>query len=418
MAKFNEFKWNDDDYQLDFNTEHSEPVVPDVNETVQKKSKTKKQNTWLAGLAGGVAGALIMMAAMPIYSYFAEKKSASGEPFKITNESGNETKPSSVQQVTYNAGERKELTTKEIGYKVGPAVVGVVTKSRYSGFFGQQSSGSGSGIVISEDGKIVTNNHVIEGADSVTVVLNNGKEYEATLLGSDDKTDLAVLKIDAPDLTKAVLGDSDLLEAGERAVAIGNPLGTEFAGTLTQGIISALNRTVTVDNKTYNMIQTDAAINPGNSGGALVNSYGEVIGINTVKVSSSEIEGLGFAIPINEAKPIIEDLVNFGYVKGRPLIGLSLRYITPQEAEYYNIPSAGLFVVEVSQYSGAEKAGIRRGDVILSCEGKEVTSVEQLNDIRDKHKAGETIKMVINREGKKITINVELTEDKPAYTNQ
>jgi len=326
-----------------------------------------------------------------------------------------------VTQVTYNPENRTELSTVEIGKLVGPAVVGISTivETQSYSFFGysapSQSEGSGSGIIITADGYIVTNNHVIEGAKSIKVILNNSKEYDARIIGSDAKTDLAVIKIEAIDLPTAVMGDSDALEAGERCVAIGNPLGQELAGSLTQGIISALNRTLKVENVNYTLIQTDAAINPGNSGGALVNAYGEVIGINTVKVSSSEIEGLGFAIPANNAKPIIEDLINHGYVKGRPQIGVTLIYVNEQEANYYNIPAAGLFVSDVSSGSGAATAGIKKGDVILKCNGEAVKSSEQINAIRDKFKAGDTITLTVNRDGSVLDIKVVLTEEKPTF---
>ena len=221
--------------------------------------------------------------------------------------------------------------------------------------------------------------------------------------------------MDATGLPTAALGNSDLIEAGEACVAIDNPLGQELAGSLTHGIISALNRTLTVDNVTYTLIQTDAAINPGNSGGALVNMYGEVVGINTVKVSSSEIEGLGFAIPVNNAKPVIEDLINYGYVKGRPQIGVTLIYVTEQEANYYNIPAAGLFVSDVSNGSGAAAAGIKKGDVILKCNGEAVKSSEEINAIRDTFRAGDMITLTINRDGSVMDINVTLSEEKPTF---
>jgi len=413
MTDFDQFKWNSDDYENNFGS-YLEPVKPSYRETIPKK-KEKKQRTWLVAMSSAMVGALIMAIVSPMMTPLINNITGNSKKFAIENKT--QSSSTDVTPVAYSASNRQELSTVEIGKTVGPAVVGIVTSIEYKGFFNQTASGSGSGIVISSDGYIVTNHHVINGASTVTVHLNNGTQYPASLVGSDERTDLAVIKIDAKDLTVATLGDSDLLQAGEKAIAIGNPLGQEFAGTLTSGIISALNRTITVDNKTFTMIQTDAAINPGNSGGALVNAYGEVIGINTVKVSASEVEGLGFAIPINSAKPIVEDLINYKYVKGRPLIGLSLRYITKQEAEYYNIASEGLFVVEVAQYSGAEKAGVKRGDVVLKCNGAAIKSVEELNAIRDKCKAGDTLKLELNRDGTIMTVDVVLTEDKPALTN-
>lgn len=384
-------------------------------ETMPKK---KRSRTWLVAFASAMAGAIIASAVSPLISGIVGggKSETLGGNFRLPSVSDN---GAAVTQVVYNPENRKELTTVEIGKLVGPTVVGVTTiiETETYSFFGQrmpyESEGSGSGIIISADGYIVTNNHVIDGAKTIKVILNNSKEYEAKIVGTDPKTDLAVLKIDGEDLPVAVIGDSDALEAGERCVAIGNPLGQDLAGSLTQGIISALNRTLTVDNVNYTLLQTDAAINPGNSGGALVNTYGEVIGINTVKIGSSEIEGLGFAIPSNNAKPIIEDLINHGYVKGRPQIGVTLIYVTEQEARYYNIPAAGLFVSDVSAGSGAATAGVRKGDVILKCNGKEVKSSEEINAIRDQFKAGDIISLTVNRDGSVMELKVKLTEEKP-----
>jgi len=412
MREFNEFQWHNENETMYGDAPSSSPVH------IETASK-KKPRTWLVAFASAIAGALIASVVSPMVGGLITggNVTKSGS-FAFPTPAGTNT---TVTQVTYNPENRTELSTVEIGKLVGPAVVGISTivETQSYSFFGysapSQSEGSGSGIIITADGYIVTNNHVIEGAKSIKVILNNSKEYDARIIGSDAKTDLAVIKIEAIDLPTAVMGDSDALEAGERCVAIGNPLGQELAGSLTQGIISALNRTLKVENVNYTLIQTDAAINPGNSGGALVNAYGEVIGINTVKVSSSEIEGLGFAIPANNAKPIIEDLINHGYVKGRPQIGVTLIYVNEQEANYYNIPAAGLFVSDVSSGSGAATAGIKKGDVILKCNGEAVKSSEQINAIRDKFKAGDTITLTVNRDGSVLDIKVVLTEEKPTF---
>lgn len=319
-----------------------------------------------------------------------------------------------------NAEGKQALPVPEIAKKVGPSCVGVINKAKvraqrfYDPFSGRYyytsdpnsdelvEQGSGSGIILSTDGYIVTNQHVIAGATEITVVLNTGDEHTATLIGEDEKSDLAVLKINAPNLVAAELGDSEKLQAGELAVAIGNPLGQEFAGTVTVGVISTVNRTMTVDNKRYNLIQTDAAINPGNSGGALVNQYGEVIGINSVKISTTGVEGIGFAISSNEAKPIIDDLKNNGYVSGRPLVG-----ITASETNY------GLSVQSVSEGSGAAQAGMQVGDLIVKAEGKVVKTVSALNEIRDTKKAGDSLQLTVIRNGELITVNVILGEDLP-----
>ena len=318
-----------------------------------------------------------------------------------------------AEKVTVGNDERVALTDQQIASKVGPAVVGI---SNNTTFFSQSvEQGSGSGIIINADGYVVTNNHVVEGATELKVVFSTGEEYPAKLIGTDSRTDLALLKIEGDgEFPFAVLGDSSDLATGESVIAIGNPLGTEFAGTVTKGVVSALNRTIEVENGiTLNLIQTDAAINPGNSGGALVNCYGEVIGINSAKISASEVEGLGFAIPINEAKTVIEDLMEYGYVQGRPLVGIAGRQITEEMSKMYGFPE-GVYVVEVSPFSGAERAGIKAGDVIIKVDGKDIHSVEEINEIRDEHKVGDQLEFVVNRNGETMTLTVELGEEKPA----
>jgi len=307
-----------------------------------------------------------------------------------------------------------QMSIVDIAKKAGPAVVGVVSKMTTSTFFGmmQEQEGGGSGIIIRPDGYIITNQHVIEGASSVKVILSTGKEYEAKLIGQDKKTDLAVIKIEENSLPTAELGESSALEVGELAVAIGNPLGQEFAGSVTAGVISALNRTMNVDGRQYTLIQTDAAINPGNSGGALVNKFGQVVGINTVKIGASGYEGMGFAIPVDIAMPIINELLEDGYVKGRPVIGLSLREINEPTSKRYNLPM-GLYVLEVMEFSGAEKAGVKVSDIITKANGKEVKTVDELNKIRDTFKAGDSVELTIIREERVLNITVVLGEEKP-----
>ena len=309
------------------------------------------------------------------------------------------------------------LTTEEIAAKVGPAVVGVVAQRQGVNYFYQPtiSSSSGSGVIINAEGYIVTNYHVIEGAQKVKVVLNTGKECETKVIGYDARSDLAVLKINELNLTYATFGDSSQTVVGERAVAIGNPLGTELMGTVTQGIISAVNRTVTVDNMTLTVIQTDAAINNGNSGGPLVNSYGEVIGINSVKITATGVEGIGFAIPSNEVKSVVDDLINKGFVSGRLMIGVSGTNITEKLSGYYNLP-VGFYVNEVYEGYGAYLAGIRTGDVIVKCDGKIVETLDDINEIRDSHSVGDVMEIVVSRSGKTLTFNVKLMEENPEIT--
>ncbi|MDI3518562.1 MAG: serine protease Do [Caldanaerobacter sp.] len=307
---------------------------------------------------------------------------------------------------------------------VSPAVVEIDTSTAYrSGYKTEYvPKGSGSGFIISTDGYIVTNNHVIEGASKITVKLLDGRSADAKLIGKDPRTDLAVLKINLPNLPVVKLGDSSKLQPGELAIAIGNPLGDSFAGTVTAGIISGLNRNLQSDYGPVKLIQTDAAINPGNSGGPLVNSKAEVIGITSVKLTSigpsiqdpfglfqgqsTPVEGMGFAIPINEAKPIIEQLIKHGYVE-RPMMGIGAQTITPQDAAQYNLP-VGVYVVQVQPGSGAEKAGIQPGDVIIKADGKQIKSFEDLQSVINSHKVGDVINVTIWRNGRTFTVPVKL----------
>lgn len=307
---------------------------------------------------------------------------------------------------------------------VSPAVVEIDTSTAYRTNTGIEyvPKGSGSGFIISPEGYIVTNNHVIEGASKITVKLLDGRSAEAKLIGRDPRTDLAVIKINLPNLPVVKLGDSSKLQPGELAIAIGNPLGDSFAGTVTAGIISGLNRNLQSDYGPVKLIQTDAAINPGNSGGPLVNSKAEVIGITSVKLTSigpsiqdpfglfqgqsTPVEGMGFAIPINEAKPIIEQLIKHGYVE-RPMMGIGAQTITSQDAAQYNLP-VGVYVVQVQAGSGAEKAGIQPGDVIIKVDGKQVKSFEDLQSVINSHKVGDVINVTIWRNGRTFTVPVKL----------
>lgn len=313
-----------------------------------------------------------------------------------------------------NTDKKEILSVEEIAKRVGPSIVGISCTTVTRSYFGQQASeSSGSGIIIDSKGNIVTNYHVISGASKIKVKLTSGNEYEATVVGGDEKTDIAVIKITAQEeLHVATIGNSDEVEVGSLAVAIGNPLASELFGTVTAGVISGVNRSMTVGQREMNLIQTDAAISPGNSGGALINKYGEVIGINSVKLVDDAAEGLGFAIPMNEAVPIMQDLMSYGYVKGRPMIGVSVREIT-RELAYYNnlLVEEGLYIMSVTEGSGAAQAGLQRGDIITKFDGQKVTTATQMNKIRDKHKAGETVNVSILRGNVEQNVRVTLTED-------
>ena len=295
----------------------------------------------------------------------------------------------------------------DVVQKVRPSVVGVITES----FQTYSTSSTGSGIILSEDGYIVTNNHVVEGGDSIAVTLDNGETYAAQLIGTDVKSDIAVLKIDAQNLPAAEFGDSSQVEVGEAAIAIGNPLGLN--GTVTAGIISAVDREIQVGSSNMVLLQTDASINPGNSGGALLNEYGQVIGVNSAKISSEDSEGLGFAIPSNTVGPIVEELIDQGYVSGRPLTGISGRNVSALAAAFYDIPQ-GILVDQVAPESDAAAKGLAAGDVIIGVDDIRVENISDACTLRDEHKAGDTMKLTFYRQGSTHEINIQLMEE----TNQ
>lgn len=374
----------------------------------------KAKKTFLGVISGAVAGS-VMSAAITVgtMSYMSDKESA------VTDSAVSGASQQSVQLLA-EGSEKTELSTEEIAKRVGPSIVGISCTTQTQSYFGVQTgTSSGSGIIISADGNIMTNYHVISGGTNIKVKLNTGNEYDATVIGGDEKTDVAVIKIKAnEELHVATLGNSDEVEVGSKAVAIGNPLASELFGTVTQGVISGVNRTITVGQREMNLIQTDAAISPGNSGGALINKYGEVIGINSVKLVSDNAEGLGFAIPINEASTIVKDLIDYGYVKGRPVIGASVREITKELAYYNNLlTDHGLYIMSVSEGSSAEKAGLVRGDIIVKFDGKTVNSSTEMNKLRDKHKAGDTVSITFMRGTQEKTVNLTLSEDTSSKKN-
>ncbi len=308
-----------------------------------------------------------------------------------------------------------------------PSIVGIkveytVNNSMLS-MFGQSSTSSatasGSGIIISEDGYILTNNHVISStnedsfyqiseANKITVTLfNDSTEYEATIVGKDEQTDLAVIKINKTGLVKAEFADSDSIKVGEFAMAVGNPMGMQ--STVTTGIISAVNREITdTDGKKYTLIQTDAAINSGNSGGALVNSEGKVIGINTLKLTGNSVEGIGFAIPINSTTDITAQLIEYSKVK-IPYIGITGIDLDENTAKTYNLV-VGVYVKSIEDFSSAEKAGLKPGDVIIEADGTKITNMDDLNKIKNSHKIGDEMKVKVNRDGQEKELTITLGE--------
>ncbi len=273
---------------------------------------------------------------------------------------------------------------------------------------------SGTGIIMSSDGYVITNHHVITGALVISVLTNDNQEYEAALVGSDEMSDLAVLKIDARGLQAAEFGDSSKLRVGDSVVAIGDPLGVQLRGTMTNGIISAINRDLTVGDRTMTLIQTNAALNNGNSGGPLINCYGQVIGINTVKMSSyytatASVEGLGFAIPISVAKPIIDELIENGYVAGRPAIGISGDSLPSYYRTYYRLPE-GVYVTSVNEGSDAKAKGIREGDIVTAINGERISSIDELNTVKNQYAAGDEVTLTVYRSGTYYEVTVTLVD--------
>lgn len=345
--------------------------------------------------------------------------------------SSNSSSTSSNGYVENSSLENYSDTAVYAANKILPSIVGInieyeVTSSSFFGFGGgtSKATASGSGIIISDDGYILTNNHVVSSdssnssnsyyqiseAKKITVTLfDDDTEYDAKIVGRDEQTDLAVIKIDKTGLTKAEFADSDGVKVGQFAMAVGNPV--NMTSTVTSGIISAVNRKITdSDGKTYTCIQTDAAINAGNSGGALVNSEGKVIGINTLKLSGTGIEGIGFAIPINSTTEITSQLIQYSKVK-RPYIGITGTDLSDTIAEKYKIAkSSGVYVRSVEEFSAAEKAGLKAGDIIIEADGSEIKSMDELNDKKNSHKVGDEMKLKIYRDGKEMEVTVTLGE--------
>jgi len=321
----------------------------------------------------------------------------------------------------YNQSPPPVISTSEspviqIAEQVSPAVVGISNRVDVSTFFAHQpvEKGAGSGVIFDEEGYIVTNYHVIADSDQLVVTLPNGRQVNGKVVGTDQRTDLAVIKINEKDLKAARFGDSDKVRVGELAVAIGNPLGQGLASTVTAGVISAVNRSVDVDEQRFRLIQTDAAINPGNSGGALVNSRGEVIGINSVKIVDVNIEGLNFAIPINTVKPIVDSIIKYGKVI-RPWIGILGGDVNPAIAERYNLATPkGVFVSEIPAGGPAAKAGMKSGDVIIAFNDEPIEGFGDLRNSIDRQKIGDKVKITVmrGREKKTLTLVLEQMPDR------
>ena len=394
------------------------PVHPVQPQDAQPPKKKKKFNGKRVARS---AVALVLAAAMGFAGGFVGAKFGGSGKVVIQQVAPSSTADSasgSDNSITAASSSGSSLTTEQVADLVSPSVVVITTEqvvySQWS-WYGQSQveSGAGSGVIISSDGYILTCAHVVDGASTITVTIGD-KDYTATLVGEDTTSDIAVIKIDADGLTPATVGNSDSLKVGQSVMAVGNPLG-ELGGTVTGGMISALNRSVTIQGSssvnTMSLIQMDASVSPGNSGGGLFNMNGELVGIVNAKSSSSDAEGLGFAIPINDAIKVAQELLENGYVTGRPYLGITYLAVTDaQTASQLGVNAYGVYVVEVVKGGPAEKAGLQAGDRIVSVDGTEIASKDDLGTLMQKHAAGDTLSITIARDGQMQTVNVTLGE--------
>lgn len=394
------------------------PVHPVQPQDAQPPKKKKKFNGKRVARS---AVALVLAAAMGFAGGFVGAKFGGSGKVVIQQVAPSSTADSasgSDSSITAASSSGSSLTTEQVADLVSPSVVVITTEqvvySQWS-WYGQNQveSGAGSGVIISSDGYILTCAHVVDGASTITVTIGD-KDYTATLVGEDTTSDIAVIKIVADGLTPATVGNSDSLKVGQSVMAVGNPLG-ELGGTVTGGMISALNRSVTIQGSssvnTMSLIQMDASVSPGNSGGGLFNMNGELVGIVNAKSSSSDAEGLGFAIPINDAIKVAQELLENGYVTGRPYLGITYLAVTDaQTASQLGVNAYGVYVVEVVKGGPAEKAGLQAGDRIVSVDGTEIASKDDLGTLMQKHAAGDTLSITIARDGQMQTVNVTLGE--------
>ena len=365
---------------------------------------TRRSLTWLIVLCMIVSGGVGFGGAAAANALFG-------------NDTASSSKTGSVKTTGYTLEDAtgSNKTVQEITKEARPSVVEIKTESVSSDSWIQQyvTQGAGSGVIITSDGYIVTNNHVIEGASKITVTTSDQQEYDAELVGTDPITDIAVLKIKAEGLTPATYGNSDQLAVGDMAVAIGNPLG-ELGGTVTAGIISALDRELAIDGKTMTLLQTDSSINPGNSGGGLFNGDGQLIGIVVAKSSGSDVEGLGFAIPINKAADVAQQILENGYVSGQPSTGMSYTESSGQSSTmdrlFNNGQSTTYVYIASVDGTNAQKAGFQKGDMVYAVDGTEITSFNTLSSIVTSHSVGDKLKFTIVRNGQKMDLTLTLEE--------
>lgn len=410
MSDYNRYYGGDDREssggQQPYSTEYYTVGSPDPAPQPPKKKHNRGLMVFLIVVIAVVVLTLGTFAVTGIVNF------AQNGAFDIQTQSDEKDTPKLEQQTTptpQSSKEGEELTVREVAEKLKPSVVGIVSET-----------GVGTGVVMTEDGYIITNAHVVEGSSNLTVYLDDEQktQYPAKIVGLDTQTDVAVIKAEATGLTAAEFGDSDALAAGDQVVAIGNPGGLTLQNSVTVGYVSAVNRSMTTeDGIVTNLIQTDAAINPGNSGGALINMYGQVIGINSSKITATDYEGLGFAIPINTVKDVVDELIAHGYVSGRPKLGITGRDVSQLMMMANGLPQ-GVLIVSVEEDSDAYAKGIRAGDVITGFGETKIDSMTTLNAEKEKYKAGDTVALTVYRDGQEYTVNVTLSEDAGASTTQ
>ncbi|MBP0989935.1 MAG: trypsin-like peptidase domain-containing protein [Oscillospiraceae bacterium] len=409
----------------------SEEIINDIpenteEETSESKIYKKLRKTMIGAIAfccaislviGGIGGIIISKNANKVQN--TSSQADSGIDVTVSRSGNSEISGIAVLDIKTSNNESAGTSVSDVAAKVENSVVAInVTGIQsYSGLGGQRKytvTSSGSGVIISEDGYIVTNHHVIEGATKITIILCSGEQYEAKIVAADEKNDIAVLKIEISGAVPAVFGDSDKIILGETAIAIGNPLGT-FGGSVTAGVISGLNREIKIESSYLNLLQTDAAINPGNSGGGLFNDRGELIGIVNAKSTGTNVEGIGFAIPSNDVKKIVEDLVSFGYVKGRPDKGFEIIEInSTMMAMMYRVDRIGVYVYSITEGNNAYNAGLRVGDCIANIDGYEISSESDIEYIMNSKAVGDSIKLTVIRDGKNVDISWNIEEYIPS----
>ena len=397
------------------------PAGPEPQAAASKPPKKRRKRS--GGRIARSAVALVLAAAMGFAGGFVGARVGNAGN-KVVIQQVERTSGTDSSAASGTAVASSGMTTAQVSEMVSPSVVVITTEqvvySQWS-WYGQNQveSGAGSGVIISSDGYILTCAHVVSGASQITVTIGD-TDYTATVVGEDDTSDVAVLKIDATGLTPATVGDSDSLSVGDSVLAVGNPLG-ELGGTVTSGIVSALNRSVTIQGtsstNTMSLIQMDASVSPGNSGGGLFNMNGELIGLVNAKSSSSDAEGLGFAIPINDAIQVAQDLLENGYVSGRPYMGITYIAVTDaQTAAQLNVNAYGVYVVDVVQGGPADKAGLKAGDRIVSIDGTEIAQKDDLGTLMQQHTAGDTLSITVARDGQMQTVSLTLGEKNASNT--